>query len=179
MKKVLTIILSFFTLLSFGQEISRSTNASSGGSIKNSEGYTIEWTLGAQFVQIAQNTHHLTEGFQQGKFQKEALIQEKEESIIPKDNNLDEHLEKEEQINYSVYPNPASNQLSLKSSQNFSKGATITLFDQLGKTISHQNIDEKSNEVSIKGIQDLAPSFYFIQIQSASQPLITLKFIKS
>ncbi len=174
MKKIFTLIFIFTTLLTYSQEISRSTNSSSGGIIKNDKGYTVSWTIGGQFSQMVKEGHHLTEGFQQGNFKKTSLP---EETIEIVENPKTISSKEKYNLSCSVFPNPTKGQLFLNIEADDFQTAEIIVYNKIGKEVIRTQASAKG-KIQISGIQDLPAGAYFIQIVPSNQSSQTLKFIK-
>lgn len=74
--------------------------------------------------------------------------------------------------NLSVYPNPFTDELNIKSNQNITE---IVVMDILGKTI----ITEKSNNsINSVNLGELSKGVYFMRLLSSNNKLETIKIIK-
>ena len=175
MKKLITIVFLFVISFSHAQEISRSTYSSAGASAKNDQGYSVNWTMGAQFSQIVKDKNHLTEGFQQGILSKKASPVElrRSETSSPDTSPLQTAT-----LNFTAYPNPTSDRLYLDLGQEEFQGGSLKLFDQSGKMISAQVINAGTSEsIEITNVQALLPGNYLLQIISPHAST-SIKFIK-
>jgi hypothetical protein len=80
----------------------------------------------------------------------------------------------ENEISFDVFPNPATDKISLNLSENISKGE-ILITNVLGMVISRRNVSEfiTNNEISLSG---LANGFYFVTLVSDNKKLLTKRF---
>lgn len=81
-----------------------------------------------------------------------------------------------ENIEFSLYPNPATHTLSLKSSMPISQPATILVFDEQGKLWKK----ELFNDIHTKtiSVEQLPEGVYFITIRVGNTTCFNQKFIK-
>jgi hypothetical protein len=85
-----------------------------------------------------------------------------------------------EKVEYiKAYPNPASDVLYLITNNLPSDTYKIDIFDQHGKLVKELNIDVKTNEWNLQGIDisDIEPGLYSVKTISLNK-IITTKFIK-
>lgn len=171
-KTVITYTLLFSAVVCASQEVSRSIQSSSGGHIKNNQGYTIEWTFGAQFSQTVKSENHLTEGFQQGSLNKQKIVETlKREQLNISEDNLDNSIKSiiNPSLAISVFPNPTIKNLFINIEEGDIDHATIYVYDSNGKPVITQNIGlENSQQIEVRSISTLPAGHYFLQIKSRS-----------
>jgi endonuclease I len=86
-------------------------------------------------------------------------------------------LRNEKSIDFSVFPNPANDFLSIQFARSVSiKSATVEIIDVVGKTIFSQSINQP-NEIFSINTANLAKGIYIINIQTEGQNN-SLKFVK-
>jgi len=79
-------------------------------------------------------------------------------------------------LNVSVYPNPATNYLTLKADDVDLSGMSFQLFDITGKLLQNKGIT--SNETIID-MSKLVPSTYILKVVQSDKALKTFKIIKN
>jgi hypothetical protein len=81
-------------------------------------------------------------------------------------------------INFSLYPNPASDQIILAhDNKTLSKGCYYIIYDLYGREIQSGMVSNDNLQTPIT-IQSLDASFYFMQISKKQDVLETIKFLK-
>jgi hypothetical protein len=86
-------------------------------------------------------------------------------------------LRNEKSIDFSVFPNPANDFLSIQFARSVSiKSARVEIIDVVGKTIFSQSINQP-NEIFSINTANLAKGIYIINIQTEGQNN-SLKFVK-
>lgn len=80
----------------------------------------------------------------------------------------------ENEISFYIFPNPATDKISLNLSENISNGE-ILITNVLGMVVSRRNVSEfiTNNEISLSG---LANGFYFVTLVSDNKKLLTKRF---
>ncbi len=172
----------------FGQQISRSTLSTAGDLSKSETGISLTWTVGEVFSETIQSEYHVTGGFQQGVLAKsistdatDAVIENETEEKEETKSNLE--IQKTNSISQEVvitlFPNPTTNQIWLKSNQEDVQEYTVSVFDLSGKKIFQQKISLKnSNQIGIQQIEKLNSGNYVLQLIDDSQKVTTKKFTK-
>lgn len=79
--------------------------------------------------------------------------------------------------NMLVYPNPASNNLSLEFINASDENATVTIFDALGQRIYQVRSNIKAGKLSID-ISSLAKGLYHVQLLDTNNKSLSNSFIK-
>jgi hypothetical protein len=79
-------------------------------------------------------------------------------------------------LQVSIYPNPASNQLTIINAKQSLKNSQITISDLLGKTILESTILNDENEYALS-INDLKTGVYLLTVQTGDA-IKRLKFLK-
>lgn len=110
---------------------------------------------------------------------KDVYTNEKWSNPFNEDGSLDVlntlHISAIEKIKFSLYPNPATNYLTINSTS-ISGSADIRIFNTEGKNIYLSSISD--NTISID-IEKIIPGIYFVEIKEKNSPKIhTLKFLK-
>jgi len=80
-------------------------------------------------------------------------------------------------LDLSIFPNPASMSLSISTSQNFSPTTQIQLFDLSGRLILSEQIQSRSNKITID-VQDLASGIYTCIVSDKDQRYRPVKWVK-
>jgi len=81
----------------------------------------------------------------------------------------------QEELDYTVFPNPADEQLFVKSNQLIG-GAKVELLDLSGRLLKSLNWSDRGDVLTIE-LNELKPGSYFVRVKSdyAAQ---TLRFVK-
>lgn len=180
-KLMILALLCYVSTSLLSQEISRSTQPSAGASAKNAQGYSMTWTMGAQFSQIVKDNNHLTEGFQQGDLQ--PVIKRSEEQaqalqLVSTKKTITDNRTRDIPFDMTIYPNPTVEKLSVSFKQDFPE-AEIFIFDHTGKKILNQTIvTTQGASISIQKIDQLPAGHYFIQVIAANHSSKSLPFVK-
>jgi len=180
MKKVLLIALLCCYGVLYSQDISRSTQVSSGGHNKNDKGYTLEWSVGGQFSQVIKSSHHLTEGFQQGTLTlKDEVIQKRSNDNIVENSSKDQSTI-QPSWKIRAYPNPSTNHLYIDIIQEDFQGAIVYIYNLNGHQLAQQEIKSKSSSSSvlINSISSLPAGHYLLKITSPQASTTTISFVK-
>ncbi len=157
-KTLLILILAFFSGLA--QLQAQSTIGSAGGEATGSGG-SVSFTTG-QIV-------YKTQKGGSGKSMAEGVQQPYEISII---SGIDEA--KDIGLSVSLYPNPASDYLTLKVQD--PSGLSYRLYDIQGRLLETQKIIGTTTEIELK---HLANAAYFLKILRDRQQMKTFKIIKN
>ncbi len=177
--KLLTLLisLSFFSTLGFGQELSRTVLTTAGDFSKNKAGITVDWTIGEVFSQTVEDTHHFTEGFQQGQLVKQSKLREEAKEKM-------ENIEKTPRttqpiVSVTAYPNPTTDYLTLEFGEIETQTGSLFIYDNQGKQILEQRIQLSSNQaVTINEIADLAQGNYVLVVMSNGHKITTQSIVK-
>ena len=76
------------------------------------------------------------------------------------------------EVNFTIYPNPATEKLTLNSAQEIKK---ITIFNLLGQQIKTFKVNFKSGEINIS---ELKKGIYFLKLKTIDNANISFKFLK-
>jgi uncharacterized repeat protein (TIGR01451 family) len=79
---------------------------------------------------------------------------------------------------YNLFPNPASNLITITNKINTLKG-TINIYDIMGKLWLSKTISQPVNKVEIDNLDELTNGLYFVNISNDSGEVKTIKFVKS
>jgi hypothetical protein len=79
---------------------------------------------------------------------------------------------------YNLFPNPASNMLTITNNVNTLKG-TINVYDMIGKLWLSKTISQPVNKVEIYNLDELTNGLYFVNITNDLGEVKTIKFVKS
>jgi hypothetical protein len=132
--------------------------ATAGGTLENSNG-TMSYTIGEGVAQtLTKGDKTLTQGFHQPNI-----------SVIP--------ISKMKDLDFSitVFPNPASDLVTVKVDKEDVSGIQYLLFDMHGKLLSQKNLEGNETIVYVK---QLATGLYFLRVQAGIKELRTFKIIK-
>ncbi len=135
--------------------------ANSGGDTSDSGG-SVAYTVG----QTLFTTHYEVNGgtLYQG-------IQQPYEVSISTGINNDSKLD----IQFSIYPNPATNKISLKVKGNLKPGYRVAVYDIHGKMLETKKITSINTDISL---DKLEPFIYFLKITENNKEISTFKIIK-
>ena len=154
-KKILTILLCFWSLMVFGQ--TQEVVSSAGDFASNSSG-SISFTIGEAIISTENSaTSILTQGFHQ------TLLVFVDPDFI--DGLLD--------LEISVFPNPTQEQLTLK--VDVPHGLHYILFDIKGLRIKQSQLLSEETKLDFS---QLNPSTYILKIYKNSEESRTFKIIK-
>lgn len=160
MRKLLLSLLASAILygLSFGQEISRSVLASSGGDLTNSSAQ-LSFTLGEPLSgTCAVSTCYLNLGFQQVYIEVSSLNPEKK------------------MFELSVYPNPVNSFLNIEIDEPTNGQYNAVLLDLNGKKVGEYNLYKG---ILTLDVEELPQSIYILQIYNNTGNMQTFKLIKN
>ena len=180
--KTITAIatLLLFSLVLNGQQLSRSTLSSAGDFSKNEKGLSIDWTMGAIFSQSVEESHHITEGFQQGRLTPRLQVPVGESFQTASYHSIDEETKvSEERIAISIFPNPTAHSLFLKLNAAPSTTFVAKVMNANGMTVIHQKINSiDESKLEIDGIADLTSGVYFISLYDEHTFVQSKRFLK-
>jgi hypothetical protein len=132
--------------------------ATAGGTLGNVNG-SISFTIGEGVAQtLTKGDKTITQGFHQTTISV---------SMISELKDLD--------FSMYIFPNPASDMLTLKLTNGNAAGLQYLLFDINGMLISQKNMAGPETNISVG---QLPEGFYFIKIQEGTKVLKTFKIIK-
>ena len=79
--------------------------------------------------------------------------------------------------NLNIYPNPNSGLFTLEFESNYNQDIFIKLFDEVGKNIYNQDINNfKGKYVKTINVQGLKPGVYYIQL-AAENKILSQKIV--
>jgi len=160
MKKLLTIVMLLckFAFV-HGQVTPQDLISPVGDSFENSL-YQLDWSIGELSIETYSDTINiLTQGFHQGNYSITVVEQVKD-------------LECE----INVFPNPATDLITIKLSNNSYNSLSYNLVDINGKILIVDHLASNQNQIDIK---TLTVGSYFFNIISNGKSLKTFKIIKS
>ncbi len=152
------IILFFNNALIFSQSIGMQVIANSGGHFQNG-GYSLSWTMGELVTETLDNSYILTQGFQQSFF-----------TVVEIEN-----IEKNENFNVKLYPNPTSKFLNISFSEDEKENEFfVELIDLQGRILKSFNILENFQKINL---EDYPEGMYFLRIYNSKN--YTNEFLKT
>lgn len=160
MKKILKVlILVCLAWLMIGPVVGQEVTASAGGNFQGS-GSRVDWTLGESAIQTFNDGSNIvTAGFHQPELMVTAVPDKSVASAF-----------------ISVYPNPASDKITI----NFSNGplpdATAKLYDSVGQLLS---MDELISSESVISVATLPVGEYILNVTINNTENHQFKIIKS
>lgn len=95
------------------------------------------------------------------------IFGEYEDYCVTIDRNSGTNTIFEDPFEFSIYPNPVSDQILIKTNDQSITNGYLTLFDQQGKTIRRSMIDISQNDQRVIHVQDLPKGMYFVRFDSA------------
>ncbi|TDY13761.1 PQQ-dependent sugar dehydrogenase [Meridianimaribacter flavus] len=98
-------------------------------------------------------------------------------AISLEDNTLS--IQDEDAVNFSVYPNPMKDNVTVKLPSNVSfNNLNVKLYDVQGRVIKQRKIENSQREIVFDNLSSLNSGFYFIRIMSDNKQLLSKKLIK-
>jgi len=85
-------------------------------------------------------------------------------------------LEEMQSSDFSIFPNPANQQILISELKNIQAASTVKILDMQGRILQNDRLNTSSGNHQIN-IADLSPGIYFVKIENASQSIVK-KFIK-
>jgi len=82
----------------------------------------------------------------------------------------------EEAVQWNLFPNPATEELTLATDDPSTDGVTVTIQNSLGSQLLSRKWESGDTDLKLN-VGDLQPGIYFLTIASADQR-ITKKFVK-
>jgi len=161
--KIFKVALVVFCLIGFGSSIQAQNAIPASGGNASDSGGTVSYSVGQ--IVYTTNTSVSSGSVAQG------VQQPFEISVITA-------IEQAEYITLvcSVYPNPASDFLTLKIENYDNKSLSYKLFDANGKLLESKKVI--SNETIIS-MANLLPSIYFLKVTDNQKEIKTFKIIKN
>jgi len=161
--KIFKVALVVFCLIGFGSSIQAQNAIPASGGNASGSGGTVSYSVGQ--IVYTTNTSVSSGSVAQG------VQQPFEISVITA-------IEQAEYITLvcSVYPNPASDFLTLKIENYDNKSLSYKLFDANGKLLESKKVI--SNETIIS-MANLLPSIYFLKVTDNQKEIKTFKIIKN
>ena len=146
-----TLILIFFPLITFGQEVI----SSQGNSYSNSNA-NMDFTIGEVIINTeTDGTHYMTQGFHQTNWFFAGL---------------EHHTPSYEAV---IFPNPTEESLNIKTSTY--ENVVYTLYDAQGKLVMQNELFEEQTSLQVS---HLAPGKYSLVLNNKTEKLKTFKLIK-
>ena len=139
----LTFSLVFFSFWSFAQSVDPSVIATAGNYVENGN-VAISYTVGQTVTATLTNGGTLTQGFQQDSY---TIVEIPEQSS--------------QAFSVNIYPVPATNEITVEFNSDFQGNAKISIIDELGRTLSEENVNTSVNKISLKGLSE---SYYFLKV---------------
>lgn len=173
-KKIILLLFACFSFasLSLAQNLERSVLSGLGGSNYNSN-FQIDYTLGETITASVQTgTFTITQGFQQPILDSTANPGDSSNTITPLHKSL---------VEYTLYPNPASNEINIKLESNINTSVYFNIIDIKGKVVYRS---QKALALPLRlqqrfSVAQLAAGTYFLQIlDSNHNPVASIKWIK-
>jgi hypothetical protein len=132
--------------------------ATTGSTLSNASG-SISYTIGEGIAQtLSKGDKTLTQGFHQTTISV---------SIVSELKDLDFPI--------SAFPNPASDELTLKLTKEYVARLQLLLYDMNGKLLMQKELQSVETKVSV---DQLVEGFYIIKVQDGAKELKTFKIIK-
>ncbi len=143
--KTLSILSAFLTVAIFtiAQSVNPSGIATAGNYVETGN-VAISYTVGQTITTTLTNGGTLTQGFQQDSY---TIVEIPEQSS--------------QEFSISIYPIPATDEITIEFNSDFQGNAKIAIIDELGRTLSEQNANTSINKVSLSG---LSASYYFLKV---------------
>lgn len=156
LKRMLIPLFLFVVLLPIRAQV----NIASGG-VASGSGGTVSYSVGQMvYTKNEGSTGSVFQGVQQ-PYEISVITSIKEVEGIS--------------LDFSVYPNPASDFLRLRTTNSELKNLRYQLYDISGNVLLSNEIESTETNISM---QNLLPGNYFLRISSASIEIKTFKIIK-
>lgn len=164
-KRILTFIVAILGIatITHAQSISRQVISNGGGYLEAGD-YKLSYTIGESIVgEVESGSFKLTQGFQQGS-----------------DNTSTAVAEIEILVDYSLYPNPATDQIHLSLVAEEDIAIELNLIDISGKVVAAP-LKTWGNEIQETiDISNLSIGSYFLVVKSTNgRELQSIPFIKN
>lgn len=155
-----TIIFIFGFIITAGVLCSQEVISSSGGTV-SAGGYEVSWTLGEPVIETFTGTNNiLTQGFHQTRLTATAL----DEIRFPG-------------LELTVYPNPTSYILNIRSTGRDDLKLQYRFFDMDGKLLFMNEMDKNPEEL---GLLPFAGGNYLLRVETTNgDPIQTFKIVKN
>ncbi len=173
-KKIILLLFAClgFSIVSLAQSIERAVLSGLGGSNYNSN-FQIDYTLGESITASVQTgTFTITQGFQQPILDSTTNPGDSSNTITPLHKSL---------VEYSLYPNPASNEINIKLESNISTSVYFNIIDIKGKVVyrSQKAVAFPFRLQQSFSIAALVAGTYFLQILDSNHNTVaSIKWIK-
>ncbi len=153
-RNLLTLFLILVCALAYSQNLKPEVIATSGEFYVNNNN-SVSWTIGECIPETFSNGNNkLTQGYQQGIYDIGTVIDNTE--------NL---------IKINLFPNPATDYVSLEIQFQGDEGYFYQLFDSNGKCLKNGKITSTRSEIRMSGFSDSA---YFLKVFAPDQKLLKL-----
>jgi Secretion system C-terminal sorting domain len=149
-KTLITALFVFAAMLTQAQTVARSVIGSCGESFVNANG-SIQWTIGETAVETySSSSNFVTQGFQQP------------------DANPTGITEQHATIDLDLFPNPATDHVTLQFGADASGEYVVEVFNALGQQLSSQAINVTSGSRSDISVSTLADGIYFVSVRKVN-----------
>ena len=143
--KTLSILSAFLTvsICTMAQSVDPSVIATAGNYVETSN-VAMSYTVGQTVTATLTNGGILTQGFQQDSY---TIVEIPEQSS--------------KEFSVTIYPVPTTDEITVEFNNNFQGNAKIAIIDELGRTLSEQNVNTSRSKVSLNGLSE---SYYFLKV---------------
>ena len=161
MKKriILAVALAFSLAIAKGQTADLSLTTTAGETMVN-ETFQLDWSLGEIMTETYNEENQtLTQGFQQGRYEIISLVENP-------DFNVD----------VTVFPNPVTDKIIIKTDWNFRDSYQIELLDINGKALFHHDLTDERETINFT---EFSAGTYLLVLRNKNQVFRTFKIIKT
>ena len=160
MKNFMLIFIGIFLMNSARSQTASPELICSGGESFENSTYQLDWSIGEIAIETyTQGSYTLTQGFHQNTY------------TVTEINRLPFS-----DINIKVYPNPASDFITIENSEDLQKELSTELSDIQGKIYLNDKFSETKKQINLEAF---SPGIYFLNIKSESVTIKTFKIIKN
>lgn len=159
MKKILFMSILLLLSVFYSKTMAQEAVLSAGGNTTQSNG-SVSYSIGQVFSSDAESSdHYVTEGVQQAF---EIYVVTEIEALA-------------KTMDLLVYPNPTSDFLKLKTSEEAFETLSFVLTNVQGQVLQTQKVNQKETRVNLK---NYAPGSYFLNIRTEEETIKTFKIIR-
>lgn len=159
MKKILFMSILLLLSVFYSKTMAQEAVLCAGGNSSQSTG-SVSYSIGQVFSSKAESSdHYMIEGVQQA-FEISVLTEIKALATT---------------LDLLVYPNPTSDFLKLKTSDEAYESLSFVLTNVQGQVLQEQKVSQKETKVNLK---NYAPGSYFLSIRAEQEAIKTFKIIR-
>lgn len=161
---MLTLLTTFLIMLPFEQSV-KSATISAGGTTVKSNGSYYSHIIGQQSVVAGtslKNGLTVRQGFKQPNYLQRAI----------KSAGFLVNLEEKNPIEYTVFPNPFKNKLTIKLSNATSTETYLVMYDKMGNVMLEERYQIGITEIVLNKVENLRTGNYVLYIVNKGKPFV-------